>query len=1062
MEKRVTKVEVFYSTHGFYHLVVQPFCTTNTYIITVDTTTGSPQFIGVPMIDIFPDHSLAVSYITSTFESSLKMKGDALLGILKTDDVISIGIVESVEISGWLPGGHLVQAIRNVKLIKVILNDKDNSTPIDNFQLSDNHYYCETYDITRLMPSNKPSYEPDPGFCWNNAWRRPFEEMGIGFCCIALIQGICQSYTPPGKDFSITHICRRSSANPGTRYSSRGLNNEGKPGNEVEGELIFVRGDVYYSHRWRRGSVPIHWNTILDSKVSTPKHKVDTEHYYEGTPQYFTYLKDRYHIDRILCISLLQTKQGDSESELVEYYSRALSRLPDENIYGVSYMPFDINRTLHEGGSEAAFNEFLKYIKPLIDDAGFEQGATNLKEPPTNHQVNLMRYNCADSLDRTNLATFYSALYVTLLWLKQQNLLLTTEDIENKAPNQLIPQDVIDFLAKTFVESGNIVSTLSTNTQAIKVNAIKHFSPNLPYSSNDSAITLQRRLQNVLIDPQRQKAIEAFTDMTDKFNSVLISPSYVNTLQNTPHTLVSLGSSMSLLDKNVSYFITLPRPVIVKQIKVLLSSLNKGPTYMRVEGGLDIADMKFIGKVELPDVEMPVQVTYPMLDIFEYGHENKTPFYATILKFSFTGEEQQFVVGPIRVIGQFPPYNNRGIQASKEAKEADQSTVDRFKISFEQYMSSPKTLFDAITLERARVGLLVPERTRFKMCTDSGISPWKADSASQIIACDKTKCAFCGKLFQDGVNQFICRQSKIHRGLLASDSYDESLLPIYVCEDCSESASICASTTSILEEEGRMVIPNPREAKRTEMMNHELEVIDRCRDISTSYQTVLISASSDQARDIFYGADKTEVMESFQFEVAFHNTAVISFLCFRADSEDVQVVINDEEAKKMQLRDGRLQFVVNEPLMTELVKFKVVIHEKTVISDFKVYGTILVVPKDAIHPELPFKGKSELKIISVPPAVNQAERILTYRFSGRTKINKIIFNTIPKKHACRSLIISMSLKKQGTWNGQLIIPKTSIQTNFIYNLEKSVDADMISFSFIDRIHSFTYPTITFA
>ncbi|EAY15631.1 SacI homology domain containing protein [Trichomonas vaginalis G3] len=1050
MEKRRTQVEVYYSAQGYWHVAVSPFCTTNTYVITLDSMTGCPQYFGIPMVDVFQDHSLAISYLTSSFESELKYKGDGLLGINKSNNQVVLGIIDGSQVSGWMPGGHLVQTITSAKFIKICQTDEENSSQLENFQLLNNHFYCETYDITRLIPSDKPSYQPDPTFCWNNAWRKPFEDLGIGFCCISILQGLCQSYSPPGKDYTITNICRRASANPGTRYSSRGLNEDAFPGNEVEGELIFIRGENFYSHRWRRGSVPIHWNTILDSKVSTPKHKVEVDRYFEGTPKYFRNLQERYKSDRILCVSLLQTNAGGSESELVEYYSKALSRLPDENILGVAYMPYDINKTLHDGGSAVAFDEFLKYVKPMIEDGGFEENNNK------GHQKCLLRYNCADSLDRTNLATFYAAIYVTSLWLKNQKLIIVRKDSN---PKDLVPQDVIDFLAKSFVESGNIVSTISTNTQAIKVNAIKHFSPNLPYSSNDSAITLQRRVQNVLIDPSRQKVIESWTNNFE-FDSCCLSPSYIHPMEGTPFTLVGLGSSLSLLNNNQAYCATFPRPIILQSIQVTPSQLNPGPCFMRIEAGEDIANLKFLSKIEIPVVEKNIIASFPVSEVFNFGLENKTPSFATIVKLTFSGSEQQFSIGPIRFFGKFA---NGDISTKKEFKEDDEETIERFKVSFDQYMKSRKQLSDVIELERARVGLFVPEKIRTNFAINSGINPWRCDSCSQIIARsdDEKHCAFCLKQFESDENRFVVRRSDLLKGLLSSDPYDKNLMSLYVCQNCSDSASICASTTSVIEEELKSFVKSPREMTKCDMLNLSLEVIDRCRDISTHCQSTLISASSDKAKDVYYRLE-TEILESFQFEISFQNTAVVSFLCFKSTDENVQVVINDEEAKKNVLKDGKLQFVIEDPIMSGMIKVKVVVHDKVKISDFTVFGTILVVPNEPIQNEFPLKPKDEIKAIDCIQELNKNERILNAKFNGTAKIKKLIFNVDAKKSFCRSAIVVFSANGKSVYNNHLILPKSSVSATLIYNLEKEYEAESATIYYIDRVAKFIAPVVNFA
>jgi hypothetical protein len=182
------------------------------------------------------------------------------------------------------------------------------------FPLDGMHFYCDTYDITRPFPSSHPVTDYNPEFCWNDALASPFERVGLREWCVVLLQGVaisrchsCEQTFPetevaPGKvpgllqpkpqpevvsapvDGERIYIClitRKSRINPGTRYTARGLNEEGGPGNECECEFIMWKfipssplpsvqtGTVFwYSYCWRRGTVPLWWKTTLKSSVS--------------------------------------------------------------------------------------------------------------------------------------------------------------------------------------------------------------------------------------------------------------------------------------------------------------------------------------------------------------------------------------------------------------------------------------------------------------------------------------------------------------------------------------------------------------------------------------------------------------------------------------------------------------------------------------------------------------------------------------------------------------------------------------------------------------------------
>jgi hypothetical protein len=56
------------------------------------------------------------------------------------------------------------------------------------------HYYCETLDITRPFPSDRPAKDPSWAFVWNKALTAPFRRVGLDGAfavCPALLQ-VCR------------------------------------------------------------------------------------------------------------------------------------------------------------------------------------------------------------------------------------------------------------------------------------------------------------------------------------------------------------------------------------------------------------------------------------------------------------------------------------------------------------------------------------------------------------------------------------------------------------------------------------------------------------------------------------------------------------------------------------------------------------------------------------------------------------------------------------------------------------------------------------------------------
>lgn len=72
------------------------------------------------------------------------------------------------------------------------------------------------------------------------------------------------------KTFTWGLITRRSRHRPGTRYFSRGIDENGHVSNFVETEQFVIYEDSQLSYVQTRGSIPVYWAQIINLKY-TPK-----------------------------------------------------------------------------------------------------------------------------------------------------------------------------------------------------------------------------------------------------------------------------------------------------------------------------------------------------------------------------------------------------------------------------------------------------------------------------------------------------------------------------------------------------------------------------------------------------------------------------------------------------------------------------------------------------------------------------------------------------------------------------------------------------------------------
>ncbi|KAG0466226.1 hypothetical protein HPP92_017806, partial [Vanilla planifolia] len=266
----------------------------------------------------------------------------------------------------------------------------------------------------------------------------------------------CRIFGNSGLRGVVALLARRSRLHPGTRYLARGLNACSSTGNEVECEqlvwLVQKAGEPvpFSSYIWRRGTIPIWWGADLKLTAAEAEIYVSAQDPYRGSELYYERLSRRYKAQRsdltalrqkktplvpIICVNLLRNGEGKSETILVDHFKesikvvRSTGKLPNTWIQLINY---DWHATVKSKGEQQTIEGIWKHLKAPTISVGFSEGNYY---PIRQHlkgcrglvicvsefdggfclnslQNGVIRYNCADSLDRTNAASFFGALQV--------------------------------------------------------------------------------------------------------------------------------------------------------------------------------------------------------------------------------------------------------------------------------------------------------------------------------------------------------------------------------------------------------------------------------------------------------------------------------------------------------------------------------------------------------------------------------------------------------------------------------------------------------------------------
>ncbi|RVE41183.1 hypothetical protein evm_014167 [Chilo suppressalis] len=277
--------------------------------------------------------------------------------------------------------GNQVFEIRNVGVLNLSgsCNHKKEIKDLINFFEMPGIYYS-SYPLYKENSIGKSNGDD---FIFNFA---PLKEMlglnpelkQFGVKCI---QGFYGVENVKGIDLYL--ICRRSCRRIGTRFFSRGSSSDGYVSNYVESELFFYTNNKKMSYLQVRGSIPLYWSHEVMLNY-TPKLIIHKKNNFEKCDEV---IRDKYQ--DILYLNLINNK--NYEKPINDKFNGVLK----ENNCEV------VNFDLNSAGSfqnKRTVIDFNSKIKNYLDKFDFKT--------PEDQQKGVIRTNCIDCLDRTNLTQF--------------------------------------------------------------------------------------------------------------------------------------------------------------------------------------------------------------------------------------------------------------------------------------------------------------------------------------------------------------------------------------------------------------------------------------------------------------------------------------------------------------------------------------------------------------------------------------------------------------------------------------------------------------------------------
>lgn len=377
----------------------------------------------------------------------------------------------------------------------------------------------------------------DDTYLWNSFMVRPLvefrsrlmpperEALDLSRILTSATRGFCKTMTIPqsaspvrepkrnGMPSYLSLISRLSCRRAGTRFNSRGIDDDGNVANFVETETIFCSpAGTVFSYVQVRGSVPVFWEQAAD--LLPGRQKITVTRSPEGTqPAFNKHIEDLEQIYGAVHIINLLSDSKPAEVELSTLYRNAIrhcpysqsnSGSPEHALLRDTHYDFHAE-TKGPAGYEAA-KDIRRYIETSTDGFAYflaeetddaaesANGAQRRRTVVVLQQDGVFRTNCLDCLDRTNLIqTLISQMAV-------ETFLAHRSDHAGS-----------DFWmrhASLWADNGDSLSKIYAGTGALKTSFTRHGKMSLAGAMADVRKSVQRIYHNNFVDPSRQVTID--------------------------------------------------------------------------------------------------------------------------------------------------------------------------------------------------------------------------------------------------------------------------------------------------------------------------------------------------------------------------------------------------------------------------------------------------------------------------------------------------------------------------------------------------------------------------
>lgn len=405
-----------------------------------------------------------------------------------------------------------------------------------------NYLFSRTYDLSRSLQMNLVAARDTSrlNFVINRRLLEALHELTypelafadnklVSFWSQSCVYGFIDQFTTDiyHSLVEIVILARKDCQNLGTRYNRRGLNAAAFCANFVECEQIVWNktlsvGDsvVCSSFVQVRGSVPMYWYQDIGMFDPKPEIKIlDSPESLLGMRLHFRDLFGRYGPE-VALLNLLFQKANylnpKSEATLGEFYGKYAGRAIEGGLPSVSYSDIDLKNVLR-ANRENLFREIHAFYSSKCGRIGrflltrmYDERTASLF-PIFSLQRGVIRSNCVDCLDRTNIAQAALSLLVVEKQIEDVlNYFLPDFEARNapSEPRIFLNIQIQEAIFKIWEDLGDLLALDYTGTHAHSIE-----------SKDKAKLLVKRYWSNVFSDTAKQRHMNLLQNSAESLDN---------------------------------------------------------------------------------------------------------------------------------------------------------------------------------------------------------------------------------------------------------------------------------------------------------------------------------------------------------------------------------------------------------------------------------------------------------------------------------------------------------------------------------------------------------------